>query len=453
MLFRDRSDAGRRLAHRLLRYRDLHPLVLAIPRGGVVVAYEVARALAAPLDVWIVRRIGVPFQPELGLGAMAEGGALFLDPELVRLVGVSDEDVREAVREERREVERRVERYREGAPAPSLRGRAVIVIDDGVATGGTLHAALTSIRALAPARVILALPVAANEALASLDDVVDDVVCLHPCDDFGTIGEWYEHFEQTTDEEVVRLLHAAKATRTRSRESDAPPVQRAPLERHVAVAISSETRLDGDLAVPPNARGLVLFAHGSGSSRNSPRNRAVAYELRSHGLGTLLFDLLTLEEEEEDRITGALQFDIERLAERLSGATDWVARQADLRGLPIGYFGASTGAAAALRAASQRPDLVQAIVCRGGRPDLAGSALARVRAPTLFIVGGADTEMLELNEYARRRMQAPNEIAIVPGATHLFEEPGALARVSRLASDWFALHLAPTHASSSPIAP
>ena len=207
--------------------------------------------------------------------------------------------------------------------------------------------------------------------------------------------------------------------------------------------------LEGSLTVPEEARGLVLFAHGSGSSRHSPRNRYVAEILQAAGLGTLLMDLLTREEDEVDRFTRQFRFDIGLLADRLTGAIDWLERQPETRDLPIGLFGASTGAAAALRAAAARPDRVRPVVSRGGRPDLAGEALERVRAPTLLIVGANDTSVIPLNDAARRQMKAPVEMRLVPGASHLFEEPGTLAAASALARDWFVSHLAPGAGSDS----
>jgi pimeloyl-ACP methyl ester carboxylesterase len=197
----------------------------------------------------------------------------------------------------------------------------------------------------------------------------------------------------------------------------------------------------------------VLFAHGSGSSRHSPRNRYVARLLNEAKLATLLLDLLTAEEEAIDLRTAHLRFDIGLLAERLIGATDWLTQHPDTRDLPIGYFGASTGSGAALVAAAERPDVVGAIVSRGGRPDLAGSALQRVRAPTLLIVGGNDLPVIELNQAALAQLRCEKRLVIVPGATHLFEEPGALDEVARLACEWFERHLvsAETRAARGPI--
>jgi dienelactone hydrolase len=205
--------------------------------------------------------------------------------------------------------------------------------------------------------------------------------------------------------------------------------------------------LEGELVIPPGARGVVLFVHGSGSSRHSPRNRFVAEALQAGGLGTLLFDLLTPDEEHRERFTRHLRFDIGLLARRLIAATDWLAQQPAVAGLKLGYFGASTGAGAALVAAAERPDAIGAVVSRGGRPDLAGDVvLARVRTPTLLIVGGADTPVIALNREAMAQMSAPIALEIVPRASHLFEEPGALAQVARLARRWFERHLAPDDA-------
>ena len=212
-------------------------------------------------------------------------------------------------------------------------------------------------------------------------------------------------------------------------------------QRQVGIPIGA-IKLEGALAVPAGAKGVVLFAHGSGSGRLSPRNKFVAQSLQERRLATLLIDLLTEQEESADAITGGrLRFDIGLLSARLVAATDWLAQDPATQSLSLGYFGASTGAAAALGAAAERPDSVRAIVSRGGRPDLAGAALSRVRAPTLLIVGGADHTVIRLNRDAMLRIRAEKKLEIVPGATHLFEEPGALEDVAHLASDWLEKYL------------
>lgn len=213
-------------------------------------------------------------------------------------------------------------------------------------------------------------------------------------------------------------------------------------ERPVRIPVGPVS-LDGDLAGLREARGVVLFAHGSGSSRHSPRNRSVAETLRQGGFATLLMDLLTRDEEAVDLRTAHLRFDIDLLAKRLVAATDWLRAAAETRDVPIGYFGASTGAGAALVAAAERPEAVAAIVSRGGRPDLAGDALPRVKAPTLLIVGGYDYPVIGMNRRALARLRAEARLEIVPGATHLFEESGTLEEVARLAREWFARWLAP----------
>jgi putative phosphoribosyl transferase len=210
-------------------------------------------------------------------------------------------------------------------------------------------------------------------------------------------------------------------------------------EREIAFAVGT-AQLGGSLALPDGAGGVVVFAHGSGSSRFSPRNRMVAEALQRAGLGTLLIDLLSAEEERLDLVTAELRFDIPLLARRLVAATEWMSDEPETAPLRVGYFGASTGAAAALIAAAELPDTA-AVVSRGGRPDLAAEALARVRAPTLLIVGERDPQVLELNEAAYAELDAEKELVIVPGATHLFEEPGALDQVARLAGDWFVRHV------------
>lgn len=213
-------------------------------------------------------------------------------------------------------------------------------------------------------------------------------------------------------------------------------------EGNVVAVPADDIELEGDLVLPPDVRGMVIFAHGSGSSRHSPRNRFVASALQEGGLGTLLMDLLTAAEEQEDIRTRELRFDIGMLSHRLIAAKHWLAEQPQTADLEFGYFGSSTGGGAALMAAAGEPERIGAVVSRGGRPDLAGPALAEVRAPTLLIVGGLDEPVIEMNRSAMDRMGAEVELEIVPGATHLFEEPGKLEHVARLARGWFERHLA-----------
>ncbi|MGW1099172.1 phosphoribosyltransferase family protein [Streptomyces sp. NPDC002455] len=419
MLFTDRTDAGRQLAEALRHLERRDPVVLGLPRGGVPVAYEVARALGAPLDVIVVRKLGVPYHPELGFGAIGEGGARVISDEIVRHAGVREKDLEAVERAEEAELLRRAQTYREGRPRLPLKGRTVVVVDDGVATGATARAACQVVRAQGASHVVLAVPVASPDVAARLREDVDEVVCLSTPHLFSAVGEWYRDFSQTSDEEVVSLLARASTGTATAEEVEVD---------------AGGVPLAGDLVLPGDAGAVVVFAHGSGSSRLSPRNRAVAGVLNRAGLGTLLFDLLTPGEE----VYRANVFDIGLLAGRLADTTSWLRRRVPL---PVGSFGASTGAAAALRAAAATDSGVGAVVSRGGRPDLAGADLSGVRAPTLLIVGGADTTVIDLNRQAQAALHCENRLEIVPGATHLFEEPGALDRVAELARDWFTTHL------------
>ncbi|AWK10272.1 phosphoribosyl transferase [Streptomyces spongiicola] len=424
MLFTDRVDAGQRLAGALGHLREARPVVLGLPRGGVPVAFQVARALGAPLDVIVVRKLGVPYHRELGFGAIGEGGVRIISDDIVHRGRVSEKDVASVERAEAAELSRQARRFRADRPRVGIEGRTAIVVDDGIATGATAAAACEVVRAQGAARVVLAVPVAPPDAVSWLRTRADEVVCLSTPRSFSAVGEWYRDFSQTPDEEVVALLARSAA--------DPPEAVR-------SVDVEAEAgrvRLSGELALPQDTAPVVMFAHGSGSSRHSPRNRAVAKALNAAGLGTLLFDLLT-EPEAADRRN---VFDIAVLADRLSGATRWLRTRTPW---PIGYFGASTGAAAALWAASSAGPEVAAVVSRGGRPDLAGSRLPGVHAPTLLIVGGRDTTVLDLNRQAESALRCECRLAVVPGATHLFEEPGALEEVSALARDWFTVHLAP----------
>ncbi|MFC9324495.1 phosphoribosyltransferase family protein [Kitasatospora sp. NPDC057015] len=444
MHFTDRTDAGRQLAARLDHLRGAPVVVVALPRGGVPVGAEVAEALGAPLDICVIRKLGVPSQPELGMGAIGEDGARVINEQVVRMAGVSPAQSAEVERLERAELRRRVERYRGGRAAVDLRGRTVVVVDDGVATGSTARTACDIVRARGAGRVVLAVPVAPRDWISRLGDAADELVCVAMPSPFFAIGEFYQDFTQTEDAEVLRCL-ARFAGREAAAAGSAGPAATgsggtAPeaVDREVTVPVDGG-RLGGRLTVPAGAAGVVVFAHGSGSSRHSPRNRFVAEVLNRAGLATLLFDLLT-EAEEPDRHK---VFDVRLLGGRLAAVTDRLVGGHWAPGLPVGYFGASTGAAAALWAAAQDGARAGAVVSRGGRPDLAGSWLGRVEAPTLLIVGGRDQVVIELNEQARERLRCPSELAVVPHATHLFEEPGTLEAAAGLARDWFLRYLAP----------
>ncbi|WP_329386416.1 phosphoribosyltransferase family protein [Streptomyces sp. NBC_01716] len=436
MLFMDRRDAGRQLAGSLRHLRGAGVVVLGLPRGGVPVAAAVAEALDAPLDVCLVRKLGVPFHSELAMGAIGEGGVRVINDEVARMTGVTEEELARVEAHEREVLESRARRYR-GERAPiSQEGRTVVVVDDGVATGSTARAACRIARARGAARIVLAVPVAPWNWTERMGGDADELVSPYTPHDFYAIGQFYADFAQTEDDEVVACLaEAADRRASGSRTRSGPAVDE---EREAYIPVGGAT-LRGRLTVPAGAAGVVVFAHGSGSSRRSPRNRFVADGLNRAGLGTLLFDLLT-EEEEADR---ANVFDTGLLARRLTGATGWLREQPACEGLAVGYFGASTGAAAALWSAAEPDARIAAVVSRGGRPDLAGPRLAEVTAPTLLIVGGDDLGVIDLNRAAQHRLHCENRLALVPGATHLFEETGALERVTELAGAWFTDHMTP----------
>ncbi|MFH8712891.1 alpha/beta family hydrolase [Streptomyces zaomyceticus] len=425
MYFSDRTDAGRQLAARLDHFKGHDVVVLGLPRGGVPVASEVADALDAPLDICLVRKLGVPQQPELAMGALGEGGVRVVNERVLREAGVDARDLAAVEEREHIELDQRALRYRGSRPSVPLEGRTVLVVDDGLATGATALAACRVVRARGAARIVLAVPVAPRGWTARLGGEADETVSVHTPELFYAIGQFYRDFSQTPDAEVVACLD-------RNRAGHDPIVQ----DTTVRIPMATGVSLSGRLAVPESALGIVLFAHGSGSSRHSPRNRAVAAALNRAGLGTLLFDLLT----EAEAVDRAHVFDTPLLAGRLTRATEWVAERQESDGLPLGYFGASTGAAAALWAAGDPDSSVVAVVSRGGRPDLAADHLARVTAPTLLVVGGRDALVLDLNRRARSLLRCESRLAVVDGATHLFEEPGALEEVAELATSWFTGH-------------
>jgi putative phosphoribosyl transferase len=351
----DRVDAGRRLAVRLEYLRGQDVVVLGLPGGGVPVAFEVAEALSAPLDVIVVRKLGVPSQPELAMGAIGEGGARVLDATVLAHAGISDEDLTAVEIREGAQLEARVLRLRRGQVPLDLTGRTALIVDEGIATGSTARVACEVARHRGAAMVVVAVPVAPAEVVRNLAEA-DEIVCVSIPHQFLAVGHYYSDFAPTGDEEVVVLLESA------SRSMHAGALANATgCDADVEIPVGA-VALQGHLHLPEPGHGVVLFAHGSGSSRHSPRNRLVAEVLQRAGLGTLLLDLLSPEEE----LNRANVFDIELLASRLTAATRWLATWPDSASCRVGYFGASTGAGAALWAASEPASDVSAIVSRGG---------------------------------------------------------------------------------------
>jgi putative phosphoribosyl transferase len=395
-------------------------------------ARRIAESLGGDLDVVLVHKLGAPDNPELAVGAVSEDGEVMVAPHAAH-VGADAAYLRDEAKRQSALLRERRKRLSPVAQPADPRGRIVVVVDDGVATGATMLAALQILRRRSPARLVVAIGVAPPDTCAALRRAADEVVCLETPEDFGAVGWAYEDFGPVTDEEVLECLRSFRPP-----DAAAASPASGPTTEEVLVA-SGAVRLAGTLALPRDAKGLVIFAHGSGSSRFSSRNRFVAERLRARGLGTFLLDLLT---EAEDRVRDN-RFDIALLTERLESATRFALERRETGSLPLGYFGSSTGAACALRAAAALGERVAAVVSRGGRPDLATHALPAVTAPTLLIVGGADDGVIGLNEDAHARLRCEKWLAIVPGATHLFEEPGALEKVADLAAEWFVEHMSP----------
>ncbi|MFL5815657.1 MAG: phosphoribosyltransferase family protein [Bdellovibrionia bacterium] len=422
-VFKDREEAGKSLADELNKepggFALANSIVIALPRGGVPVAAEISRRLKAPLDVLITRKIGAPDNPEYGIGAISENGTFWINENAVYSLGLSEIEVRNLMKREESEIRRRVHEYRGDRPITDIRDRTVILVDDGLATGVTARVSIQALREMGAERVVLAIPVGAPDTVEAMAKVADQVICLELPQGFYSVGSWYENFEQTNDEEVIELLSESR--------------------KELAEIVSKEIeitdgriKLPGILKIPPNAKGIVLFAHGSGSSRHSPRNIQVADELNHAGMATLLFDLL----DPVEALDRSNVFDIPFLADRLVLAFTAVRQRPETFELPVGFFGASTGGGAALWAAASLGHAISGIVSRGGRPDLAMEKLPQIDAPTLLIVGGFDPEVIELNRAAHAALPH-SKMLIVAGATHLFEEPGTLEAVADAARDWF----------------
>lgn len=415
--FKDRQEAGKLLAEKLLQYKTLNPVILALPRGGVPVAHEVASKLHAPLDVVLVKKIGAPRHEEFAIGAIAEDETPILNQAVIDEFQFDPDEIQDIITDKIMEIRRRSKVYRQKIPAVALKSRAVIVVDDGLATGATMLAAVEWLRNQQVSKIIVAVPVSSLQAAEELKRKVDGFVSLLTPANMMAVGIWYAKFPQTSDEEV--LSYFSQKTMAASALSN---------KRDIKID-DGDAVLRGVVSVPQKPRGMVVFAHGGGSSHKSPRNIFVADALNQAGFATLLFDLLT---EDEFEIRKNV-FDIPLITKRLLVATDWTRR--NYPDLAIGYFGASTGAAAALGAAVDRTDIF-AVVSRGGRPDLAMTSLPKVYAPTLLIVGSEDGPVISMNFSAKEKLRNC-QMVLVPGAGHLFEEPGTLDQVVEHAINWF----------------
>ncbi|MFZ5895517.1 MAG: phosphoribosyltransferase family protein [Myxococcota bacterium] len=444
-------EAGEVLARELEAYQatpDL--LVLALPRGGVPVGAVVARQLGAELDVMVVRKLGVPGHEELAMGAVASGGVRLINEEVVHSLGLSPEQIEPVVEAETAELHRQEGLFRGVKRRAALAGRTIILTDDGVATGATMRSAIAAIRANGPQKLVVAVPVAPQHTLRILRREADEVVCPLNPGNFSAVGQFYADFSQVSTAEAQKLIEEANARAHVAAGTSPRPTHKLQTSIHADVEIPVRgAAILGTLSLPEEVQGIVAFAHGSGSSRFSTRNALVARTLEERSFGTLLVDLLTANEEAADRAESKWRFDIGLLAERVVSMIDWLVKDPRTGNLPLGLFGASTGAAAALCAAAERPAQVMAIVSRGGRPDLAGSCLPSVRAPTLLIVGGEDRSVLQLNRAAAADLFVSHRIEVIPGAKHLFSAPGELETVATLAADFFHEHLRAARATTA----
>lgn len=438
MPFTDRKQAGHELGIALLRQ---HPdwrsaedtVVVALPRGGVPVAAEVARALELPLRLLIVRKIGMPDNPELAAGAIADPDVIWWNEDLIRNLGADPTRLELAVRRERKELDRRVKLLAPASDIQSIKNKTVILVDDGIATGATLRAAILASEKAGALRIHVAAPVAARGSIQEITRELGrrmplgEIIALETPDDFASVGERFEDFPQISDQNVLDII----------REPLAPPLRK--LHGRITLGPPAGGELHTVLEWPDAPRALVVFAHGSLSGSQSPRNLKVAQAFQSAGHATFLFDLLN----EEEFAHRARVFDIPFLTRRLLLGAEYA--QALLKKhlprnappVPLVLYGASTGAAAAINAARRLEDETLAVISRGGRPDLAdASALKHGRTPALLLVGGLDSGVIELNRDAAQKMKhaRPCELEIIDGATHLFEEYGKLEEVASKAT-------------------
>lgn len=423
MLF-DLAEMARRLAAQAADLSLDDPLIVAQSLDSLPLAYEISQLMDIPLDVVSVRRMGAPFNPEYPIGAVAANGGCWMNDVVIDYLGLGPAELKDWIEFQRQELKVEMSWVRRVLPPLSLVDRTVILVNRGMVSGGATLAALREVRRQSPTRVIVAAPIYSPSSIENIRLETDEWVGGECVTDLNLINEWYRGAPVPSYEVLEEVLAmAAQNGRTE-------------IYGHEVTVEYQEVQLRGLLARPNGQKGWVIFAHGSGSSHRSSRNQQVAERLNQEGFGTLLFDLLTPEE----AAVRSQVFDVQRLSNRLLMATRWLDDHYNEGDLPIGYFGASTGAAAALIAAAELGKRIFAVVSRGGRPDLADDFLVHVKSPTLLIVGGKDETVMALNKMAMQRM-GHCEVMTVAGATHLFEEPGALDQVQDLAADWFSRQL------------
>jgi putative phosphoribosyl transferase len=445
-IFRDRGTAADALARSLTRFAaESDVMVIGLARGGVPIARHVASAIGASFSVLISRKIGVPGIEEVALGAIAEGMDDVVTDSVAWYIGVPSDVLERLAARERLELARRERLYRDGHPLPCVEGRTVILVDDGLATGATLRAAARAVRLRRPKRIIAAVPVASRLALDDLRGEVDEIVAVVVTDAFQTVSSSYESFAPVSDDDVLTALGRPArrvseiVTDITHRITDAERTIEIPITDGCVVAdLGTSLHLGsrGRGATLRERGALAILAHAGGSSRDSYRNRYMAGRLRLSGYATMRVDLLTPHEQELDARNGSMRFDVARIAARLTDVCDWAVRAGIYGARRTILIGSSTGAAAALATAAQRQANTFAVVARGGRVDLTGPRLARVRAPVLLIVGDADREAVRLNSDAMQALPRGAKLIRIPGAGQTFGEPGALGAVAEHTVKW-----------------
>jgi putative phosphoribosyl transferase len=432
MMFEDRTQAGRALAAKLAPSIKPPCVVVAIPRGGVTVALPIVERLRVPLTVVYARKLTAPVAPEFAFGALDEDGQAIIDWSAVGLLGLAPDDVERAKTRVAAEIRRRMALYQVPALAQYLPGSGVVLVDDGLATGLTMRAALVYARRHGAREITVAVPCASAQAAALFRREADRFVSLVVDEAFMAVGGYYRDFSPVVDEEVTTML-------ARARELAQPPTATTALR--LSFKNSRGLNLAGVLLAPdsPGPHPVVVFAHGLGSDKDSPRNRATAEALRAEGVAAFLFDFTGHGESEgkPQESTPVQQTD------DLLSALDVVATLDSLDADRVGVAGASSGAAVALRVAAERP-AVRSVVLRSGNPEGAEAAAERVKAPTLLIVGERDEPIRSANQDLLGRLAGPSRLEVVRRGDHLFEDPEALARAITLAVDWFKRHLSET---------
>lgn len=431
--FRDRASAGRALAAELERHRCDWPIILGLSEGGLAVAYEVARELEADLDVCVVRKLTLRDRPGILIGALSETGSVVLDTRWMRLVGAPDGAVEDCVREQRLVIEQLGRQYRRGLPALDLRDRVCILVDDAIASGATMRAALRDARKRAATRVLVAAPVGAAHTLDNLRPKVDGLVVLHWPGQVGPVSDWYEEPEPSSPWDAAELL-----TRGRQRANSTPPRSGA-IPRELILR-TADAPLRASLSIPDGALGLVLCAGNGGIGRGSPLHRAATQALNDAGLGSLVFDLLTDGEAHLDEYSRRFRLNIDLLASRWRGAAEWARSDARLEQLPIGFFSSNMGAAAALVAAASDEGRLGAVVTVCGRADLARDHLQRIGAPTL-LVSSSEEQEVGRHQALTALLSPKSELMVLPSSAKLHEEPSMLRLALQWSVDWFTRHL------------